>query len=353
MKRALGVAAMTAFLMLPTPLPAADIIIESRAEGKNYQWYKELAGNWVDSQVPPQTAKSSAIDLTPQGTCGSRKFAFLDSTGSNRRPEQAAASFSPVFSEAGRYHVYATWPRAANAGPVYYTIKHAGGETTKSVSQDGWGRTSGISNANKWFYLGEYEFKAGDGQGVVLSVDLSVQPMDPTNFGQAYADAVRFTTTPLPETAVWSPETASGGTGLAAATGTPPVPPLTAAVSAPTVPPLTAATTVQLSWVDDISRGQQLAAQTGRKIFVFFYAPESATSRYYEEKVFTDPQVSSLLASDYVLVRFDFQRNTDMAYRLQVFRAGTINVYNSAGQPLQQFTDRLTPSELVAKLKAL
>ncbi|MCX7718167.1 MAG: thioredoxin family protein [Candidatus Sumerlaeaceae bacterium] len=349
MKRGLGLAVILGCLLGASDVPAADIIIESRAEGKNNQWYKELAGNWVDSQVPPQTAKSSAIDLTPQGTCGSRKFAFVDPTGANRRNEAAAVSFSPVFTEAGRYYVYTTWPRAANAAPVYYTIKHAGGETTKSVQQDGWGSVSGIANANKWVLLGDFEFKAGEGQGVVLSVDQTVQPLDTKNFGQVYADAVRFTTTPLPETAIWIP--GSPGTSLAAPT--PSAPPLTAAVGTPSLPGLSPSAPVQLSWVDDIARGQQLASQTGRKIFVFFAAPESATSRYYDEQVFTDPVVSSILATNFVLVRFDFQRNTDMAYRLGVFRAGTINVYNSAGQPLQQFTDRLTASELAAKLRAL
>ena len=352
MKRAFGVAVTLACLLGASGVPAADLIIESRAEGKNHQWYKELSGNWVDSQVPPQTAKSSAIDLTPQGSCGSRKFAFLDPTGTNRRNESAAALFSPVFTEAGRYYVYTTWPRAANAAPVYYTIKHAGGETTKTVEQDGWGIGSGIANANKWVLLGDYEFKAGEGQGVVLFVDQTVQPLDTKNFGQAYADAVRFTTTPLPETAVWV--RGSTGAGLATATGSPTAPPLTAAIaSTHSLPGLSPSAPVQLSWVDDITRGQQLASQTGRKIFVFFAAPESATSKYYDEQVFTDPVVSGLLATNFVLVRFDFQRNTDMAYRLGVFRAGTINVYNSAGQPLQQFTDRLTASELAAKLRAL
>ncbi|MCX7719253.1 MAG: thioredoxin family protein [Candidatus Sumerlaeaceae bacterium] len=105
-----------------------------------------------------------------------------------------------------------------------------------------------------------------------------------------------------------------------------------------------------LSWTSDIASGYNIARQTGRKILLLFHAPESVTCRYYEEMVFTDPKVVQLLSSQFVLIQVNFAANYQMAYKLQVYRAGVINIYNSDGSPRDQITARLSPEEFVARL---
>jgi hypothetical protein len=105
-----------------------------------------------------------------------------------------------------------------------------------------------------------------------------------------------------------------------------------------------------LSWTQDIAAGYNIARQTGRKILLLFHAPESVTCKYYEEMVFTDPKVVQLLSSQFVLIQVNFAANYQMAYKLQVYRAGVINIYNSDGSPRDQITTRLSPEEFVARL---
>ena len=117
---------------------AADIIVESRSEGQNYSSYKELSGKWLDSNNPPETSKSNADGLSPQ-TIGSRKTTIPRYTSGSKTDIIAAARFTPAIDAVGDYHVYVTFPRAANATPVRYVIHHAKGEDTKEITQDGWG----------------------------------------------------------------------------------------------------------------------------------------------------------------------------------------------------------------------
>jgi hypothetical protein len=319
---------------------AQDLVIESSKDGQNNGKYKEIAGPWLTSQIPPISAKSSAPGLTDANKCGSRKYLFSDGSpttpkkGGNAQP--AAVRFSPGFAAAGHYHVYVTWPRAANAGPVNFVIKHAKGTETKTFNQDGWG-SSGESNANKWISLGDYDFSAGEDQYVELKTEASVEAPSPKNFGQVYADSVRFSSQPLQQT------------------GTAPLPtvaPPDGTTSLP--PPLTVpGSTAELSpmkWYDSIGTGQQAASQSGKRILVFFYAPESAGSKHFEQ-LFENNSIKGIINSQYVLVRINFIEQTKLAYNLGVYKAGTINLYDAQGNAIRQITDRLTPNEFTANLK--
>ncbi len=322
-----------------TTLQAQDIIIETQKEGQNFDHYEEIEGKWMDSKTPATTAKSRAPGCTDGNKCGSRKYLFSMGTPDNPdpkgTPEPAAARFYPRFRSPGHYYVYATWPRAANATPVKYIVKHAKGSDTKELTQDGWGSTeTGISNANTWVLIGDYDFDAGNEQYVELRVDASVKPVSPKNYGQVYADAVRFSSKPLED---------PGQAALATVTPS-------RGGSAP--PPQTAPTVVgQLKWFENIQDAQREAAGTNKRILLFFFAPTSARSQDLEKNL-ASPEVVEILKNNYVLARLNFLENTKIAYSLGVFKAGVINVYDAQGNALFQITERLTPSELAAKLKA-
>ncbi|MCX7963446.1 MAG: thioredoxin family protein [Candidatus Sumerlaea chitinivorans] len=119
-------------------------------------------------------------------------------------------------------------------------------------------------------------------------------------------------------------------------------------------PALTRATTAPvasgLQWFPTIEAARQSAAQTGKRILLFFYMPGSKSSDYYEQ-VFADPVVTQVLREKYVLVRLNFMEKNKLAYQLGVFRAGIMNIYDSTGAPLMQIAQRLSPTELAEKLK--
>ncbi len=318
-------------------VPAQDIIIETQKEGQNYDHYEEIEGKWMDSRTPPATAKSGAPGCTDRNKCGTRKYMFSAGTPTEPdpkgNPEPAAARFYPRFSAPGHYYVYATWPRAANATPVKYIVKHAKGTDTKELSQDGWGEGTGISNSNTWVLLGDYDFAAGNDQYVELRVDQNVRPVSPKNYGQVYADAVRFSSKPLEET---------GQAALATVTPS--------AGAATPVQQAAPSLVGQLKWYENIQDAQREAASSNKRILLFFYAPGTARSQEIEKSL-NSPEVVPILAKSYVLVRMNFVENQKTAYALGAYRAGVINVYDAQGMGLFQITDRLTPPELAEKLK--
>lgn len=321
------------------PAAAQDLIIESRKEGKNNEMYSEPSGNWIDSNNPPTTAKSGAAGLTPQGQAGSRKFLLKEPPTGDSRSVLAAARFTPKFSSAGHYYVYATWPKASNAGNVQYVIKSAKGEDTITVTQDGFGYT-GNANANAWYYLGEYDFSANGDQYVELRAtgeSKSVNPR-PEDIGQVFADAVRFSKQPLPE-----------GQFVIGRGVTPP-----SASASPSAPAVSSsrASGGSLNWLFSIEEAMRTASRENRKILVFFFSPEGNRSRRYEQTVFEDPAVKSILQDKFVLVRINLLENPQLASQMRVFKAGTINVYDSRGEGIDQITETLSANELAAKLRS-
>lgn len=317
---------------------AQDLIIETQKEGQNFDRYEEIEGKWMDSKTPAATAKSRAPGCTDGNKCGTRKYIFSMGTPDQPDPtgiaEPAAARFYPRFSAPGHYYVYVTWPRAANATPVKYIVKHAKGTDTKELTQDGWGGTeTGISNANTWVLIGDYDFNAGNDQYVELRVDKSVRPVSAKNYGQVYADAIRFTSKPLED-----PGQAALATVTPSAGGVTPQP-----QTAPTV-------VGQLKWYENIPDAQKAAAGTNKRILLFFFSPSSERSKDLDKNL-ASPSVAPVLQKSYILARLNFLENTKIAYSLGVFKAGVINVYDAQGNALFQISERLSAEELAAKLK--
>ncbi|MBN1955385.1 MAG: fibronectin type III domain-containing protein [Anaerolineae bacterium] len=124
---------------------------------------------------PPHYVESGAwITSTMQGyEGGTYRYAETDSTLS------ASAAWTPTIPAAGWYAVWA-WYRPGENRPVdtRYQVRHAGGVTTVSISQE----VHGLA----WRYLGDYYFEAGTGGGVTLINESD----DPGQF--VIADAVRF-----------------------------------------------------------------------------------------------------------------------------------------------------------------
>ncbi len=317
-----------AILLSASAVPADDIVVESRAEGRGHSGYKELEGKWMDSNTPVSRAKSTAPGVSA-GTIGSRKFMFSpEGTTATAAPAKPAVPsrvrFSPNVSAAGSYYVYATWPGAANAGPINLTVRHAKGEEKRTIEQDGWGVVKTGGNANQWVPLGNYEFKPGEDQYVEMATGPDVKALGPNLAGQVYADAVRFTTDALGADQLHGPK-----------------PKAVAKTPAPDEP---------LQWQYDLATAQGIANDRGKRILLFFQSPGSPASQRMEDAL-NDPAVRAVLNSDYVCVRLNFAENTDMAYRLRVFRGGTLSLYDSTGNALGMVTESMTPRDMAARLK--
>lgn len=320
-------AAILAILSFSISAQAQDIIVESRAEGQNFSNYQELEGKWLDSNEPATRAKSSAPGLSAR-TIGSRKILFqIAGTSSTVAYLPAAARYFPKLSAPAKMNVYVTWPSAANVMPVHYIIKHAGGQDTVDLLQDGWGNQIRGGNADQWVPLGVYDFNGGVDQYVEVRTDAKVKPVGSAANTQLYSDAVRFTAEPL---------------GAANLKGAAPV------TAAPVVAP--AAATTPINWMFDITSAQNAAKTQKKRILLYFFLPGNTASMKVDDTL-NAPIVRGVVNSMYVPVRMDFGQNSQMAYQLQIFKGGTIALYESDGSPVMHITDRLTPDELAARLR--
>ena len=320
-------AAILAILSFSISAQAQDIIVESRPEGQNFSNYQELEGKWLDSNEPATRAKSSAPGLSAR-TIGSRKILFqIAGTSSTVAYLPAAARYFPKLSAPAKMNVYVTWPSAANVMPVHYIIKHAGGQDTVDLLQDGWGNQIRGGNADQWVPLGVYDFNGGVDQYVEVRTDAKVKPVGSAANTQLYSDAVRFTAEPL---------------GAANLKGAAPV------TAAPVVAP--AAATTPINWMFDITSAQNAAKTQKKRILLYFFLPGNTASMKVDDTL-NAPIVRGVVNSMYVPVRMDFGQNSQMAYQLQIFKGGTIALYESDGSPVMHITDRLTPDELAARLR--
>lgn len=310
----------------------AKIVVETRKEGQNFANYKEVSGTWTNSGDASGTGKSRVAGASDAGKVGTRKWVFMSVEGNPLTTDTAVAHFSPNLPGRGKYYVYVTWPRAANATDVSWIVKHRGGEAKKNITQDGWG-ASGRQNGEAWHLLGHFDFDKGPEQYVEVRGEPGMKRPDNRNLGQLYADAVMFSRESLDPPR----QTASAG----------------APGAAPQAAPSAGSAPVTLTWLDEIDAALAAASKSNKKILIFFHSPESEASQHYQRSVFEDQEVKREIAKDYVLGRINFATNASRASQLGVFKAGTVVIYSSKGEPLLKIDGRRTADELVGELKRL
>jgi thioredoxin-related protein len=106
-----------------------------------------------------------------------------------------------------------------------------------------------------------------------------------------------------------------------------------------------------LKWNPDISTAWRDAKQTHKKLLLYFFS-EDAFLDHYEKGLWTDASVQAFLDTGYVPVRIDMKKNTELAQKLGVFRAGTVAVYNGDGAPLGVINDPLPKDQFLKELQS-
>lgn len=319
-----------------------DRVVEADPNGMNHDHFAEIEGTWTKSDHL-ELYKSRAPGLTDKKHGTSLRHFFYASLDFHLFPRApAVARFYPRVPRPMAYSVYVTWPGEANAEPVYYTVRHAGGDTTFAVVQDGLG-TFHDANSDVWTRLGRFEFHPGDQHYVEMKVADDVRPLNIYRYGQANADAVLFsthelnvaTTEPLlAETQIQFPDVhASYG-------------------STPTI-----------EWAENFETARITAANEKKPIFAFcfhsvttFAGSKMTEYRdYCENRLLGHPLVLSELAGRYVPINLDLEAAPEVAKDLGIADEGTvIYICSSDGKPLDAIKGpdlRISPAALAARLR--
>lgn len=325
-------------------LEAGDLIIEAGRGGRENSRYREISGSWDDSSHASHY-KSVAPGLTPPERCGTRRLLFYEPYRPVNPKVPARARFSPEFATPQRRHVYVTWPGEANATPVYYIIRHAGGEQVVALTQNGYS-IDGEPNSNAWIPLGEFEFGSGPDQYVEVAVGDDVRPLAPERYGQVSVDAVLFAVRPL----------AAGIRPATVAADACPTGPLVCdAPDGESMPPL--------HWSTSLAEAEEEARRTSRPLFLYcwqpadscFIHPINRNRDYCENHLLVHPAVTALLKEKFIPVSVDLSRSVELAKRygaggagveLRIVRPGAEPA--SGGRSLKGDALLLSPAHLVA-----
>lgn len=121
--------------------------------------------------------------------------------------------------------------------------------------------------------------------------------------------------------------------------------------SVPRSPSPTPASEITVTWEGDLAAATARAAAEQKKMLVYFVVPGSQPALHYDSKVFADSRVRELLRTGFVSVRIDLLQKPQVAQTMQAFKSGTINVYDSKGNAVAQFTQKLTADQLLQELR--
>ncbi len=302
---------------------AQDIIIESGIGGKNYSWYKEIIGSWLDS-----TSKSKA----PGVTSGIRSRFSEYHSG---KPFASKAIITPIFPESGVYEVFVTWGRSANLVNVKYVINHANGTSVVYLDQDGWGAL-GSPNCDKWISLGKYSFQKGAGNNIIIDGSEAKGPAHKKASARLYVDAFKFSYVGS-DTSI-SQSSVKKTVEKPSYENSPTFPKRVKSFSGNTI-----------EWLSDLEKAMNIASSTGKNILIYFYAPVATWCQKYDE-YFKSPEFTSVL-SNYVLVKIDIVQNKELFREFKIYRVPSIIITNSNGFEVKRITKILDKTKLLDRLR--
>lgn len=120
---------------------------------------------YADEQSPAFTRSTTGSWLVPPYLCGFNNHAWYTWSVNNASQSTNWGEWRPNVPGDGRYRidVYVPYCRTGRAetGSATYTVTHAGGTSTRTVSQQ--------ANVGLWITLGEYNLKKGNGNVIRLT----------------------------------------------------------------------------------------------------------------------------------------------------------------------------------------
>lgn len=108
--------------------------------------------------------------------------------------------------------------------------------------------------------------------------------------------------------------------------------------------------TSSLQWGTDLNQAMQEAKTTNKSIFVDFYADWCTYCREMDDVTYTDPQVKEKLTHNYVLVKVDVDKNSDISSKYQAYSLPTMIILDSNGNQLKRIIGYQTPEQLLSKI---
>lgn len=109
-------------------------------------------------------------------------------------------------------------------------------------------------------------------------------------------------------------------------------------------------TSSSLQWGTDLNQAMQEAKATNKGIYVDFYADWCAYCREMDEVTYADPQVKEKLTQNYVLVKVDVDKDSDISSKYQAYSLPTMIILDSNGNQIKRIIGYQTPDQLLSQI---
>ena len=86
---------------------------------------------------------------------------------------------------------------------------------------------------------------------------------------------------------------------------------------------------IDIDWHGELAAGRRLAAERDKPMLVEFTAVWCAPCQVMKREVWTDPEVQSILAEDYVAVRIDADESPDLTFEMAPEGLPTLLVFRN------------------------
>jgi len=139
------------------------------------------------------------------------------------------------------------------------------------------------------------------------------------------------------------------GAAPAASVGATVSAPPAASAPAPAARPASVGTS-GIPWQQDLLSAYRTAGTAKKRVLVYFSGNDTC-SQYYDQTLFSDPAIQSLIINQYLPVKMPFSGNESTAQKLRVTGPGTVVLYGPDGSALGAITEQLSVAAFETKLR--
>jgi thiol:disulfide interchange protein DsbD len=106
----------------------------------------------------------------------------------------------------------------------------------------------------------------------------------------------------------------------------------------------------QLKWHDNLNLALQEAQNMNRPVFIDFYTTWCTYCKQLDETTLSDPRVQEKLASGYITVKIDADKNSDLASKYRIYGYPTILILNPDAQEIKRIEGYVDADSLLNQI---
>ncbi|OPZ94146.1 MAG: Thioredoxin [Firmicutes bacterium ADurb.Bin419] len=105
-----------------------------------------------------------------------------------------------------------------------------------------------------------------------------------------------------------------------------------------------------IKWDNDYNHAIQVAKNTHKKIFIYFYADWCVYCTQMDDLTYASSEVKEKLMKNYVLLKLDVDANPQLSQKYQAYSLPTIIILDYNGREIKRIIGYQSPEQLLTQL---